>query len=268
MALLPDTVVLAKSAEDGGQMVVDALDTVVQIGKLGLLSGNGGRILVGNYVVIGILDLGLTSAAKVHLPLGLLLLLLLLVMLVLLVGVLLMGCIAVVVLGVVRTAIMMAVVGQNNKLEHFEGIRRIGGGGSDTDVVSGRKADLVALEAWAPGNFDAEFLVGLPNLDLGGTAEVPVTKAALTKSQAVYVVLGPIIGGAVVEEAAKHTARPAVLVDHQSQTIEPADCVDALGPDHMGTVPASQMLRLPPPRSGPFRTKLDIGDPVLLVELI
>lgn len=242
-------------------MVVHALQTVMEVGELGLgaRDGVGGRIgenVVVVEVVVGagaIFLIILGFAAVARLGLGLVLLSVVLPL-----------------LGRWRgLRLRVEVLRHDHQLEELEGIRVVGRRGGNTKLVPGGDVDLVALETEMVVDLDLEGLGGLAQLDLRGTAQVAVGIEAVAEGEAVDAVVRPEVGGAVVEEAPDHAGGPAVLVDDEGQAVETADGVYARGAYLLAAPPREPDVEVPAAPLAAAHAEVDVSDPfAVLVRLV
>lgn len=84
----------------------------------------------------------------------------------------------------------------------------------------------------------------------------------MAERQLIDVVLSGIIGAAVVQESANHTARTARCVDNQGETVELADCVNASSANRSRTVANKPDVEVTTAAIGAIGSEVDVGDPL------
>lgn len=262
VALLVHLVVARDGAVDGGELVVGALEAVVQVLELRLGGLEGVCVLVGDlFEVLAVGGHLLLAAvgelgAAVGVAAGIFVTVVTIVVVVIVV--------IIVIVIVVAAAGVEVVAGSVRSHNHLEDLKRIGAvwrRRSDAHKVALWQANFARLKARLAVNLNSEAIAPLAQLDLRRPAQVAVAKLAVAKCQRVDIVMLREVGRAVVQKAAQHATLAAVRVNDQHQAVEAAGVIDAAGAQILAIAgyPDVEVAARPVGAAG---AKVDVDDPV------
>lgn len=262
VALLVHLVVARDGAVDGGELVVGALEAVVQVLELGLGGLEGVCVLVGDlFEVLGVGGhLLLAAVGKLGAAVGVAAGIFVSVV----VSIVVIVIVVIIVVVVVVAARVEVVAGGVRSHNHLEDLKRVGAvwcRRSDAHKVALWQAHFARLKACLAVNLNPEAVAPLAQLDLRRPAQVAVAKLAVAKRQRVDIVMLREIGRAVVEEAAQHAALAAVRVNDQHQAVEAASIIDAAGAQVLA-IAGHPDVEVAARSVGAAGAKVDVDDPV------
>lgn len=229
MALIQSSGKSVEFTKDVCDLVCHALETVVQVGELGVLALDGTGVAIRKL-------LWSTRESVELLKLGALLWLL-------------------------------ACDGSgcgDYKLTDFERVWVLGCRRRQTKEVAWWEADLLAGEAVVAVNLDLESMVAVLDAQLAWATKVAVRVVAVSEGQAVKSVVVLETGRAIVQETTDPTTTTAVLVNDEGQTIELANSIDTIVADGFPTILDEPDLQVPTSSLLTGCTELDFGRPFRL----
>lgn len=150
------------------------------------------------------------------------------------------------------------------KLADFERVWVLGCRGRQTKEVAWWQVDLLTGETVVAVNLDLESMVTVLDAQLAWATKVAVRVVAVSEGQAVKGVVVFETGRAIVQETTDSTTTTAVLVNDEGQTIELANGIDAIVADGFPTILDEPDLQVPTSSLLTGCTELDFGRPFWL----
>lgn len=235
--------------------MVDALDAVVQIGKLCSRRRILVRALIGNVIIP--LDL---LANRLILYCGVALL------------VTEQATVSIVGLGVIsllvllgRVRVLLVVLSERDELEDLKRVRVVCRGSRDTKTVTLGDANFIALEAQIAVDLNPQpSVLVVTKFDLCWAAQVAVVQSTMAKRQTIdaIVLALPVVGGAIVEESPQHATVSTMAINGNGKALELAHCVYTCAPNVMGAVPHHPDIDVATAPFWTIRPKVDIYNPI------